>query len=134
MAGVEIGTGLLLSATISIKITFSALPHYFFKVQTFDTVLFPAPQSTQPCNVPPCTSLAASSGLPDLSENNLGNKQLFISLPCKLRKLPGQQGISFNGERDWTRQARQRGIWGGGGGGGGMNMLVFSAVIREGQP
>lgn len=74
MAGVEMGTGLLLQATISIKITFSAISHCIFKVQTFDTVLPPAPQSTQPCNVPPCSSLVTSSGLADLSESNLGKK------------------------------------------------------------
>lgn len=74
MAGVETGTGLLLPATIFIKFILSAISHCIFKVQTFDTALPPAPQSTHPCSVPPCTSLGASSGLADLSENNLSKK------------------------------------------------------------
>lgn len=135
MAGVETGTGLLLSATISIKITLSAASHCTFKVQTFDTALPPRAPSPTVCI--PAAAWRHPQGL--LTSLNIISARNCFTLLCpvsKLRKLPGQHGVSFTGERDWTRQARQRGKQGGGGRGGGeggRNILYFSAAIREGQ-
>lgn len=140
MAGVERRTGLLLSATISIKITLSAVSRCIFKVQTFDTAEPVGQFCLQHPRVPgPAVCLPAPAWwrprglLTSLKIISARNSFTFLCPVSKLRKLPGQQGVSFTGGRDWTRQARQRGKQGGGGRGGGRNMLVFSAGIREAQ-